>query len=158
MGTLLILGAGQYGLAAREIAEAMRCFERIEFLDDNSPLAVGKLEALERMDYDAAFVAMGNPELRSKWLERVRKAATLIHPSAVVMPSASLASGCIVEAGAVVSANAQIGCGTIVMANAVVGHDAKIGNVCQLKYGCVIPERCTVPDRTKVECNTVWAD
>ena len=31
---LLILGAGQYGVMAKEIAEAMGAFDRIAFLDD----------------------------------------------------------------------------------------------------------------------------
>ncbi len=31
---LLILGAGQYGQIAKEIAESMGCFEKISFLDD----------------------------------------------------------------------------------------------------------------------------
>ena len=32
---LLILGAGIYGAMVYEIAEAMGCFEKIDFLDDN---------------------------------------------------------------------------------------------------------------------------
>ncbi len=32
---LLIIGAGCFGLAAKETAEAMGCFEKISFLDDN---------------------------------------------------------------------------------------------------------------------------
>ena len=43
MKNLLILGAGQYGQVAREIAEAMGLFEHISFLDDNSSAAIGKL-------------------------------------------------------------------------------------------------------------------
>ncbi len=32
---LLIIGAGQYGMVAKEISDAMNCFGRIDFLDDN---------------------------------------------------------------------------------------------------------------------------
>lgn len=32
--SLLILGAGQYGQVAKEIAESVGCFKRISFLDD----------------------------------------------------------------------------------------------------------------------------
>ena len=39
---LLIIGAGDYGQIAYEIAEAMERFEKIDFLDDNSELAIGK--------------------------------------------------------------------------------------------------------------------
>ena len=38
---LLIIGAGDYGQIAYEIAEAMERFEKIDFLDDNSELAIG---------------------------------------------------------------------------------------------------------------------
>ncbi|MCR5141926.1 MAG: hypothetical protein K6C68_05290 [Ruminococcus sp.] len=40
MKSLLILGAGQYGKVALEIAEASRQFGRIAFLDDNSSAAI----------------------------------------------------------------------------------------------------------------------
>ncbi len=32
---LLIIGAGIYGVVAKEIAESMNCFEKIDFVDDN---------------------------------------------------------------------------------------------------------------------------
>ena len=46
MQNLLILGAGQYGMVAKEIAESMRKYDHIDFLDDNNPIAVGKLGGL----------------------------------------------------------------------------------------------------------------
>ena len=39
---LLILGAGQYGQVAKEIAEETGYFDKIAFLDDNSEQAIGK--------------------------------------------------------------------------------------------------------------------
>lgn len=158
MGRLLILGAGQYGLVAKEVAEAMNCFAQIDFLDDHSENAIGKLNDIENIEYDAAFVAIGNPAIRSQYLDRIRKAATLIHPKAFINPSASISDGCIFEAGAVISTDVKIGKGTIVMANAVVGHNVTVGVCCQLKYNCTIPENCVVPDMTKVDCNVVYRD
>lgn len=153
---LLILGAGQYGIQAKEIAQAMGGFDRIEFLDDGSELAVAPLEAIEKIEYDEAFVAIGNPVLRERYYEKIRKPVTLIHPRAAVSRSATVGEGSILEAGAVVSAGARIGRGTIVMANAVVGHNATVGDFCQLKYNCSISENCNLPDRTKVDCNVVF--
>ncbi len=158
MRTLLILGAGQYGYAAKEVAEAMEIYGRIEFLDDRKPIAIGKLDRLSEMTYDEAFVAIGNPSVRAHWLRQVKQAAILIHPKAVVSPSAVIGEGSIVEAGAVISTDAQIGTGTIVMANAVVGHNATVGAYCQLKYNSTIPENCVVPEQTKVDCNVVYRD
>lgn len=37
---LLILGAGQYGYVAKEVAESMGHFEKITFLDDNNERAI----------------------------------------------------------------------------------------------------------------------
>ncbi len=156
MNKLLILGAGQYGFVAKEIAESMGIFTQIDFLDDHSEIAIGKLKDLERIEYDTALVAIGNPAVRAQWLQRISKIATLVHPKAVVSPSAIISEGCIIEAGAVIFTDVKIGKGTIVMANAVVGHNATVGDCCQLKYNCTIPENCVVPDQTKVDCNVVF--
>ncbi len=156
MKRLLILGAGQYGTVAKETAEAMNIFDEIAFLDDNSEVAIGKMDDLDKLEYDAAFIAIGNPDVREKLADRVgEKLFTLIHPKAMVSPSAVIGKGCIIEAGAVVSSHAEIGKATIIMSNVVVGHDAKVGSYCQLKYNCSICERSAVPDKTKVDCNTV---
>ena len=68
---LLILGAGCCGLAARETAEAMGCFEKIDFLDDNieempdGSKILGKVCEFENFAaaYSYIFVAIGNPEI-----------------------------------------------------------------------------------------------
>ncbi len=153
---LLICGVGQYGTVAKEIAEAMGCFSEIKFLDDNSEFAIGKLDEITTVEYDAAVVAIGNPAVRRDLLEHIKVPAILIHPKANVMPSAEIGDGSVIEAGAVVCSNVKLGKGTLVMANAVVGHDAKIGDFCQLKYNSTIPERAIVPDNTKIECNSVY--
>ncbi len=152
---LLILGAGKYGSVAKEIAEAMGVYHKIDFLDDQSELAVGKLNDIEKLEYDEAFVAIGDSATRHKWTGKIKKLATLIHPNATVMPSALVGEGSIIEAGVVISSNAKVGKGCIVMSNAVVGHDAVIGDYCQLKYNCTICERCVVSNQTKIDSNVV---
>ena len=42
MRRLLIVGAGEYGHVVRELALQVG-YEKVEFLDDNSPIAVGKV-------------------------------------------------------------------------------------------------------------------
>lgn len=49
MENLLIIGAGQHGAVVREIADSMSCFDRIDFLDDNSSEAVGKVSDAEKL-------------------------------------------------------------------------------------------------------------
>ncbi len=67
---LLILGAGQYGVMAKEIAEAMGVFDRIAFLDDSfakDPAAaaehsiVGTTRDIEKFaaEFRYGFVASG---------------------------------------------------------------------------------------------------
>ena len=41
---LLILGAGGHGRVVKETAVAMGNFDRVDFLDDHSELAIGKCE------------------------------------------------------------------------------------------------------------------
>ncbi len=155
---LLICGAGQFGLVAKEVADAMGCFSEILFLDDNSELAVGKISEIENVKYDVGFVAIGNPDIRKLLSHKLKSMATLIHPKAIIMSSAKIGSGSIIEAGAVVCSNAEIGNGNIIMSNAVVGHDAKVGDFCQLKYNCAVHERAVVQNCTKVECNAVYGN
>ncbi len=156
MGKLLILGAGQYGFVAKEVAESIGTFDQIDFLDDNSKYAVGRLDDVDKVLCDAIFVAIGNPEIRCRYVEKICNPITLIHPKAIISPSARISEGCIIEAGAVISADVSIGKGTIIMANVVVGHNSKVGEYCQLKYNCTICENAVVPNKTKINCNDVY--
>ncbi len=70
---LLICGAGQYGKAAKELAEASGRYEKCLFLDDNSPLAIGKLTDVEKYPHLEIFVAIGNPALRMQIFEKIQK-------------------------------------------------------------------------------------
>ena len=81
---LLIIGAGQYGQVAREIAESMNCFDKISFLDDNNPKAVGKMADYEKfvMDYEYAIVAIGNSALRLEFTEKLRKESEILYRTA----------------------------------------------------------------------------
>jgi len=164
MNRLLILGAGQYGTVAKEVAEAMGCYKTISFLDDKNPNAVGKLEEYASLSpkYPYAFVAIGDLSLRGEWVRRLRDAGfflpVLVHPRAVVMPSAEVGAASIIEAMAVVSSNAVMGEGCIVSAGAVVNHNAAVGNWCHIDCNAVVPANASVPDQTKVCCGTVYCN
>lgn len=66
---LLILGAGSHGQEVRELAESLRVFRKIAFLDDESPEAIGPCERLERYvgEYPVAIAAVGDQALRMRW-------------------------------------------------------------------------------------------
>lgn len=46
---LLILGASGHGRVVKETAEAMNVFDEIGFLDDNSEMAIGKLNDVSEL-------------------------------------------------------------------------------------------------------------
>lgn len=162
MKRLLILGAGQYGQVARETADAMGSFERIDFLDDNSPFAVGKLKDYEcfAQSYDSAFVAMGNPQLRLQWLDKLAQGGynlpVLIHPRAYVSPSAVLGKATIVEPMAVVNAEAVVEMGGLLCAGCVVNHNAHVMPACQIDCNAVVASNAVVPEGMKVNSGTVF--
>lgn len=71
---LLIIGNGGHGKVVKEIAEAMNLYEHIDFVDDNSSDAIGKITDLEKLysSYDSAFVGIGNNYRRKELLQRLR--------------------------------------------------------------------------------------
>lgn len=91
---LLIIGAGGHGRIDKEVAKAIGRYDKIEFLDNNSNIAIGKCDEYMsfRDNYTYAFVAFGRNELRSKWTEKLGEAGfetlTLIHSTAHVSPNA----------------------------------------------------------------------
>ena len=159
---LLIMGAGQYGQVVRETAEASGQFCRIAFLDDNNENALGKINDYEqyRSEFQYAFVAMGNPELRMRWMDKLKAAGfdlpVLIHPKAYVSPSALLGEGTIVEPMAVVNTEAVVEKGGLLCAGCVVNHNAHVMSCCQIDCGAVVASNAVVPEGTKVHSGTVF--
>lgn len=159
---LLIIGAGQYGAVASETARDMACFSQINFLDDNNPLAVGKLSEIENFtkEYANVFVAIGNPEIRLEWLEKAEsigyEIATLISPKAYISPSSRLMKGVIVEPCAVIHSNTTVETGCIISSGAVINHNATVGRGCHVDCNATVAARMNVPLKTKVECGKVY--
>ena len=160
---LLILGAGEYGHVALETAEAMGCFRKIAFLDDDNLSAIGKMADYKKLqqEYSCAFVAMGNPALRRQWLDKLEEAGfmlpALIHPKAYVSPSAELGKGTIVEPMAIVNTDAKIEVGGLLCAGCVVNHNASVGSCCQVDCNAVIAAGAVVPADTKVPSGMTFA-
>lgn len=154
---LLILGAGGHGRVVRETAEAMRMYDDIAFLDDHNPDAVGKLDDYKafRDRFDAAFVAIGDNELRSQWLEKLKLAGyqipTLIHPRAYVSPLSTIGSGSIVEPLACINTGVVVDEGCIISISAVIDHDSRIGSFSHIDCGVIIASRTRVDSYRKLE-------
>lgn len=161
-GNLLIIGAGQFGRMTQEIAESAGNFGKIDFLDDKSELAVGKLSDCERLvgEYASAVVAVGAPTFRAEWLVRLEAAGfelpAIVSPDAYVAPSARLGAGVIVEPSATIQSRASVGRGTIVSSGAVLRHDAVVGEYCHCDCNSVVASGASVPSATKVEIGEIF--
>ena len=156
-GKLLILGAGQYGQMAAEIAQEMEIFAKIAFLDDaHGPNVVGALNDLPKfaVDYRYGFVAIGNPALRRKLTEQLLQnnmtPATLVHPTAYVSPSAKLEQGCCIEPNATVQTGATLKTATFIASGAVVRHNAVVGEYCHVDCNAVVNSTANVPAGTHI--------
>lgn len=158
---LLILGAGGHGRVVKETAEAMIAFDKIEFLDDNSEMAIGKLNDISELskEYRYAFVAIGNNELRMEWIKRTEDLGyilpVIIHPKAIVSPSASIYPGTIVTMGALVQTNVVIEKGCIVGAGSIIDHDSFIGYGTHVDCGAIVKSHCVVMSNKKVESGMI---
>lgn len=154
---LLIVGAGGYGRLVKEIAE-LTGYSLVDFLDDNSPLAVGKIDELEEIEdkYDGSIVAIGNPEIKEKIFKRLKKPVNVIHPTAVMSKSVTIGAGCVIEAQSVVNSEAAIGDGVFVCAGSVVNHNAVVKEFGQIDCNAVVAMGAEVPKGHKVESCSVF--
>ena len=142
---LLILGAGSHGAEVKELAESLRVFRDIAFLDDYAAKTgvIGPCtDAASFADrYPVAIPAVGDRELRMRWLAQLVDAGfvlpVLIHPGAMVSPSAA------------------IDYGTVICARATIGAGAVIGKGCIISSGATIDRYQVIPDGTHVTCGQV---
>ena len=165
---LLIIGAGAYGLVAREIAVDMNKFNKIDFIDDlrdsapDGTRALGTTEILGSLsnDYGCAIVAIGNANARLSIIEKLKNASfkivSLISPRAYISPSAKIMQGCIVEPMAVVHTRAFLDEGCIVSAGAVINHESVCGKCSHVDCNATVASSATVPEMTKVCYATVF--
>ena len=102
--TALVLGKGGFGTQLGEMLAEAGGYSRILYLDDQAPDAAGKLadylDPTLRERCTAAFVGLGNNELRLQWLQKLVAAGyqtpVFEHPAAEVCSSAALGAGTVV--------------------------------------------------------------
>lgn len=160
---LLIIGADGHGKVVKETALAMRYFDRVDFLDDNSELAIGKCQDFKKHlnDYSYGFVAFGNNVQRMKWtlqlIEVGFQLPILIHPTAYISPLARIELGTIVCAMAVVSNNAIIKKGCIISIGALVDYDSCIGEGSHINSGAIVKAVGKVERLKKVDAGMIYS-
>ena len=166
---LLIIGAGCCGLAAKETAEAMGCFEKISFLDDNikempdGNKILGVVDDFENfvIDYSNVFVAIANPEIKLNLLQKIKettpyKIATLVSPRAYISPTAQIMQGSLVEAMATINTGSVIATGCIIGAGSVVNHCSMCCDGVHLECNAVVADNTLVPAGTDIGSGVVY--
>ena len=159
MKSLLIIGAGGHGTVVKEVAKACG-YDRIEFLDDTSPKALGKISEIDKFkEYENLFISIGNNKLRKKLFDIAKengyKIPSLIHPDAYISESAVISEGTIVEPKAVINSNVIVGSGCIVSVGAIVDHDAIVEDYAHVNAGTVIKAATRLETYRKLEVGEV---
>lgn len=157
MDNLLIIGAGQYGEMLKESARALNLYDKIDFLDDNSDEALGKIADYEKFvqTYECAIVAIGDSDIRLDVTQKLKAAGykieTFISRRAYVSPSAKIAEGCVIEPMSVISTDVEIGRCTIISSGAVVNHNSTVAEGCHINCNATVRSNSSVPAKTKVD-------
>lgn len=161
MKRLIVIGAGGHGQVVKEIAEACG-YETIDFLDDNSPNAVGKIDEIpyRAPNYDGVIVAIGNNAIRRRITEQLENVegmnnVTLIHPTAFVSSSAIIGKGTVVEPHAIINTNSRIGEGCIISVGSIVDHDSSIGYFSHINAGAICMAGSNVKALTRVNAGEI---
>jgi UDP-N-acetylbacillosamine N-acetyltransferase len=139
---IAVYGAGGHGRVVADLARACGIGEILP-VDDGREDLPGLEAFLARYGSEIPVaLGIGDNRMRRRAAERLReagcRAATLVHPRAVVSPRAELGEGTVVMAGAVVNCDARIGAGVIVNSSAVVEHDCRIGEYAHLSPGVLL--------------------
>ena len=167
--SLLIVGAGTYGMLAYEIAVDMDCFGRICFVDDNAKRTENGIDVIGTTadiktlaaEYSDIVVAIGRPDVRLSVIERIKSEtalniATLISPRAYVSPSAVIHGGCVIEPMAVVHTGCVIQQGCLICAGAVINHKSTCEEGVHVDCNATVTGYATVPKGTKIKCNELY--
>ncbi len=149
MERLIIIGASGHGKVVADIA-ALNGYQDIIFLDDDETIkactgypVVGKSSDAPE---GAVFVAVGNKEVRKKFMERYngRTQPVLVHPKATVARGVRIGKGSVVMAGAVINPGTMIGKGCIINTNSAIDHDCEIGDFVHVSVGSHLSGTVTV--------------
>lgn len=159
---LLILGAGSHGQSVKEIAENLRLFKKIAFLDDNQEGedVIGKfIDAIKlKSEYPCAFVAIGDNKLRKKYAKYLKESGFLI-PN-IVSPAAEISKDAIIGEGVAIMpratiSNAEIGDFCILESNSLINFGCKIGECSRIDSGGIVSKGYNLPKETLVKTGEV---
>ena len=152
---LLILGAGVHGQDVKEVAESLRIFKKIRFLDDKveNEEVIGKCKDANTFinEFACAFVALGDNRKRKKMTKFLEECGfrmpSLISPGANVSPKAEIGYGVAVLPGSTIN-ESRIGNYVILEPNSFVGRNAVLGDYSRLDCGAILPKNSKAKEST----------
>lgn len=162
---LLILGAGVHGHDVKQIAESLRIFKKISFLDDNvSDIdVIGKCSdyARYKQGYACAFVAIGDNEVRLNYASKLCDCGylmpALVSPRANVSPNAKIGNGVAILPQSTVN-DAEIGDYSIIDYNSLVNSGASIGAYARIDCGAMVLKGAKVPESAWIKSGEIHGD
>lgn len=166
--TLLILGAGGFGLAVAEAAELSGQWQQIIFADDRWPTTqqvgpykiVSNIANLKQLDSAniKAIVAVGNNQLRQYWQQTLLDLnitlTSVVHPQAVISHTAQIGQGVSIMAGCIISCNTVINDGVILNIGTLLDHDVIIKAFAHLSVGVKVAGAKTIAPHSFLELGT----
>lgn len=160
---LLIIGSGSHGRDIKEIAESMRIFSKVKFLDDNveGKDVIGKASDLHmfRNEYDFCFVGIGNCKTRKKFTQKAERLGfympSIISPNANISPKAEIGRGVAIMPNATV-AESVVGDYCIIASNGLVSIDSTVGSYTHIDTGAMVLKNSVVPENTWVKSGKVF--
>ncbi|QYM65216.1 MULTISPECIES: acetyltransferase [unclassified Microbacterium] len=157
---IIVIGAGGFGRETLDIVEALvaagRDIDLVGVVDSGpSELDLGRLAErgivylgteetwLPESSGDEHFVvAIGAPAVREIVVRRLSdaglRAATLIHPRAVIGSRAQIGEGVVVASGVQVSTNVTLGDHVHLNPASVIGHDAALSDFVSVNPGAIV--------------------
>ena len=164
--TLIIIGASGHGKVCLDIADKMKHWNNIYFLDNNKNLknclgheVIGQtIDAFKYKSEADFFVAIGDnktrEEIQSQLEEKEYSIATLIHADAIINSFVEIDKGTAIMGGVVINSDTTIGKGCIINTNSSIDHDNKIGNFAHISPGVNLAGTVEIGQRTWVGIGT----
>ena len=159
---LSIIGASGHGKVVAEIARLCG-YTGIEFYDDDPSRkecggwpVIGPTSQCSPGE-DALFIAIGNPNIRRRFMEQYRDAfiPVLIHPSAVVAAGVPIGRGSVLMPGSVINPGSALGEGVIINTCASVDHDCILGDHVHVAVGAHLCGSIQVGERTWIGAGAI---
>ncbi|MGP3535794.1 NeuD/PglB/VioB family sugar acetyltransferase [Microbacterium sp. RD1] len=164
---IVVVGAGGFGRETLDVVDAINragagpAWHVLGVVDDGpEPINLDRLiargyrhlgdisDVLVGLAPAAYVVGIGDPNVRariaSKFDRRGWRAATLVHPSAVVGSSARIEPGVVICGGVQLSTNTRLGRHAHLNPGCIVGHDSNVGEFVSINPGAIISGDVTV--------------